>query len=76
MTDKLYTVVQKDKNLFNIINAETGTVVNRIILSGEIMNGPIVVGDRCTFIVETGPNQRLGMIYKLPNGTIINRYPV
>ena len=76
MANKLYTVVQKEKNIFNIINAETGTVLNRIILAGEIVGGPIVVGDRCTFVAETGPNQRLGMIYKLPNGTIINRYPV
>ena len=76
MSDKLYTVSQDRKDTFNIIDARKGTTVNRIIIAGEIVNGPVVVGDRCTFVVKTSDTQRFGVIYKLPNGTIINRFIV
>ena len=72
----IYTVAQFDKKTYNIIDAEKGTIVNRLILQdGEALSGPIVVGDRCTFIIKTGPSQQVGVIYKLPRGTIINRFP-
>ena len=75
MMNKTYTVTQTSPNTFNIIDMSNGTVINRIITQGQVVSGPIVVGERCTFVVETGPNQRMGMIYGLPTGTVINRYP-
>jgi hypothetical protein len=72
----IYTVSQLSKQTYNIIDAEKGTIVNRLILQdGEALSGPIVVGDRCTFIVKTGPSQQFGVIYSLPKGTIINKFP-
>lgn len=72
----IYTVALDRDNTFNIINAETGSIMNRIITSGEVISGPIVVGDKCTFIIQSTPSQKSGVIYKLPNGTLINRYIV
>lgn len=71
----VYTVSPYTDKLYNIIDAEKGTIVNRIVIQdGSVTSGPIVVGDRCTFIVSTGANQRVGYIYSLPKGTIINRF--
>ena len=72
----IYTVALDKNNTFNIINAETGSIMNRIITTGEVISGPIVVGDKCTFIIQSTPSQKSGVIYKLPNGTLINRYIV
>ena len=72
--NKAYTVTQVSPNSFNIIDISNGSVSGRIITQGSVVSGPIVVGDRCTFVVETGPNRRMGMIYSLPGGSIINRY--
>lgn len=72
----IFTVSLDRANTFNIINAETGVIVNRIITTGEVVSGPIVVGDKCTFVIQSTPTQKTGVIYKLPNGTIINRYIV
>lgn len=72
----IYTVSQADKKVYNIIDAEKGTIINRIVIQdGEVSSGPIVVGDRCTFIVKIGNNQLVGYIYRLPRGTVINRFP-
>jgi hypothetical protein len=75
-TSKLYTVVQVSPNHFNIIDASTGAFVNRITLQGTLMSGPIVVGNRCTVVVEFGGGSKFGMIYNLPDGALVNRYSV
>lgn len=74
--NKIFTVAQQGPNHFNIIDASTGAFVNRIVTQGDILSGPIVVGDRCTFIVKMGNGESIGMIYGLPQGTLINRYVV
>lgn len=74
--NKIYTVVQQGPTHFNVIDATSGTFVNRIVTQGEVISGPIVVGDRCTFVVQFPTGNKLGMIYSLPQGTIINRYVV
>jgi len=74
--NKIYTVVQAGPNHLNIIDTSTGGFVNRITLQGELVSGPIVVGNRCTLVVEYPGNARFGMIYNLPAGTLQNRYAV
>lgn len=74
--NKFYTVVQQGASHFNIIDAQSGTFVNRIVTQGEVISGPLVVGNRCTFVVQIGSGSKYGMIYSLPQGTIINRYVV
>jgi hypothetical protein len=71
----IYTVSPYTDKVYNIIDAEKGTIVNRIVIhDGIVSTGPIVVGDRCTFVVNTGNNQQVGYIYSLPKGTVINRF--
>jgi hypothetical protein len=72
----LYTVALKSNNLIHIIDATKGVTVNRTTVKGEIINGPIVVGDRFTVVTKQGNGSMLGLIYKLPAGTIINRFNV
>lgn len=74
--NKLYTVVQQGPSHFNIVDANSGVFVNRIITQGKVISGPIVVGNRCTFVVEIGSGTKFGMIYSLPQGTMVNRYMV
>jgi len=71
----IYTVAPYSDSVYNIIDAEKGTVVNRIVIhDGTVSSGPIVVGDRCTVTVATGDNQHVGYIYSLPKGTVIKRF--
>ena len=74
--DKIYTVVQKGPRLFNIVDANTGVFMNRILTQGDVVSGPIVVGNRCTIVVQIGSGTKFGTIYNLPQGNIINRYLV
>jgi len=74
--DKIYTVVQKGPRLFNIVDANSGVFMNRIMTQGDVVGGPIVVGNRCTIMVQIGSDTRFGMIYSLPHGRMINRYMV
>lgn len=74
--DKIYTVVQKGPRLFNIVDANTGVFMNRIMTQGDVVSGPIVVGDRCTIVVQIGSGTKFGTIYGLPRGNMINRYMV
>jgi len=73
---KLYTVSSISPGTIHIIDASSGAFVNRITYTGELVNGPIVVGDKCTFVVELPSKQKLGRIHKIPTGHLINQYPV
>lgn len=74
--NKIYTVVQQGPSHFNIIDATTGSFAGRIMPQGEVVSGPVVVGDRCTIVVKIGSGTKYGTIYSLPQGSIINRYMV
>lgn len=70
----MYTVSVEGPKLLKIIKLEGGITTNHIQLqTGEIDGSPIVLGDRCTFVVRDG-NQRIGMIYKIPQGTFITNF--
>jgi hypothetical protein len=73
---KLYTVSPISPGLLHIIDAANGTLVNRIVYTGELINGPIVVGDKCTFVIQLPSKQKLGRIHKIPTGHLLNQYPV
>ena len=76
MSNKLYTVTLKGTDTINIVDAEKGVTVNRTRIKGEIINGPIVVGDRFTVVTRQPNGSTMGFIYKLPAGTILNRFNV
>ena len=72
---KIYSVTLGSSGKLNIIDATTGRILNVILYNGDIINGPIVVGDRCTLVVKKG-NIRDGHIYKLPTGRLLQTYGV
>jgi hypothetical protein len=76
MNSGLYTVAVKSKNLIHIIDAKKGVTVNRTTIRGEIITGPIVVGDRFTVVAKQANGTNMGFIYKLPTGIIIDRFNV
>tara|TARA_R110000851_G_scaffold142641_1_gene281342 strand:+ start:402 stop:632 length:231 start_codon:yes stop_codon:yes gene_type:complete len=76
MDSGLYTVAVKSNNLIHIIDAKRGVTINRTTIQGEIINGPIVVGDRFTVVAKQKNGATMGFIYKLPTGIIIDRFNV
>ena len=72
----MFTVIQQGEKQFNIINLDTGVFVNRIIPPGKVLSGPVVVGNRCTIVIDDTNGNTIGLIYSLPQATIINRYVV
>lgn len=73
MNNKHYTVRPDGNGVFVIVDASTGTMVNRFNLPGQLVNGPIVSGDTCSVVTQTG-SIRTGFIIKIPTGNIINRF--
>jgi hypothetical protein len=70
----MYTVSIANPKLLNIIKIDGGVIINHIqVRSGELDGSPLVLGDRCTFVVKDG-NTRIGMIYAIPKGTFITNF--
>ena len=74
--DKVYSVTLGSTSRLNIIDATTGRVLNNIQVQGEIVNGPIVVGDKCTLVTQHPNSKRRGYIYRLPTGRLHNTFHV
>ena len=72
---KAYSVVLSTTNKLNIIDVVSGRVLNSIHINGQIINGPIVVGDKCTVVVDKSGN-RSGSIYTLPSGRLTQTFNV
>jgi hypothetical protein len=55
----------------------TGANVNQVHLDGDIVNGPIVVGDNCTVTIQKPDARRETRVYKMSTGAIIRtHYPL
>ena len=70
---KYYTVTPIGPGIFQVVDASNGAPVNRFNIPGQIISGPVVVGDQCTIITQAN-NTKTGYIVKLPTGHIINRF--
>jgi hypothetical protein len=68
-----YTVVHSGNNVVNIIDLRKNAIINRVRIQGTLINGPIVVGDRCSVVYQDG-SKRVGLVIKLPSGSIIDRF--
>lgn len=69
----MYTVAYSGNNIINIIDLTKNSIVNRVKVPGQVINGPIVVSDRCSVVYKTG-NQNKGIVIKLPSGAIVDRF--
>lgn len=74
--NEIYSVTPGSPGKLNVINATTGSILNIIQYDGDIVSGPIVIGDKCTLVVQNKYNQKSGRIYRLPQGTIHQTYNV
>lgn len=75
MSSKGYSVHQSSGNTLSIVDIQKNTVINRSTFRGMLTNGPIVVGDRCTYITTEAGKQK-GYVMKLPSGAVIDRFIV
>lgn len=73
--DKVYSISPGSAGRLNVIDASTGMTLNTIMIDGDIVTGPIVVGDKCTLVASKN-NVRRGYIYKLPSGMLYQSYSV
>ena len=73
MKNKFYTVIPVSNNTYSINDMSNGAQVNRVIVPGKLISGPIVTQDQCS--ITTIENQaNTTYILKLPSGAIINRF--
>ena len=74
-TDKtLYSIAVATPRKINVIKAHNGVVVNNFQINGDIISGPLVVGNNCTYVIETPSGQKQGFVRILPSGAIVNRF--
>ena len=74
--EKIYSVAVAGADKMNIINAMNGTVVHSFTLQGTLETGPVVAGDRCTYVVKLLNGERRGYIRKLPQGVVVASFKV
>lgn len=74
MKDELFSVALVNPRKVNIIKARNGVVVNNFSINGDLVSGPLVVGNNCTYVIETPSGQKQGFVRMLPSGAIVNRF--
>ena len=72
--NKIYSVIQASPGRVNIIDAQTGAVMSTFSYTGTLISSPIVVGDKCTYVLELPSKEKRGYVRKLPSGFVINQF--
>tara|TARA_R110002110_G_scaffold186980_1_gene394342 strand:- start:237 stop:470 length:234 start_codon:yes stop_codon:yes gene_type:complete len=75
-SEKIYTVALAGANRMNIINASNGTIYHSFTFQGALQTGPVVAGDKCTYVVELLNGEKRGFIRKLPQGVVVASFKV
>ena len=70
--NEILTAIQDNPRRILIANATTGATINILQLDGELVSGPIVVGDACTFTVRL-PNTKESRTHNMRTGALINK---
>lgn len=71
----VYSVTLSNQNRLHIIDAVSGRILNSINFTGTLINGPVVVGDKCTLVVDNN-GIRKGQVHQLPTGRLTQTYQV
>lgn len=66
----IYIAVMEDPTKVSVVDASSGVKLNYIRTDYPIINGPIVVGNRMTLIVQRPNGTKTGRIYNLPSGVL------
>ena len=72
---KIFSVTLGSDKRLNIIDVVSGRIMNNIQITGRLINGPIVVGDKCTIVTDNNGNRR-GYVHDLPSGRLSQTYQV
>jgi len=68
---KVYTAAATGKNVISIFDAERGILSYKINLGNvEIINGPVVTGERITVVIKDIQGKIFGKVYTLPRGIL------
>tara|TARA_A100001015_G_C14939122_1_gene691794 strand:+ start:727 stop:957 length:231 start_codon:yes stop_codon:yes gene_type:complete len=71
----VYSVTLSNTNRLNIIDAVSGRIMNNIQFTGTLINGPVVVGDKCTLVIDNN-GKRKGQVHQLPTGRLTQTFQV
>lgn len=71
--NKVLTAIIDTPRRLLFVDAPTGATVNTIQIDGDLISGPIVVGDQCTLTVKL-PNTTETRVYNMITGGIINKF--
>ena len=71
----VYSVTLGNQNRLNIIDAVSGRVLNNIQFTGTLINGPVVIGDKCTLVIDNN-GTRKGQVHQLPTGRLTQTFQV
>lgn len=74
MVDKVYTVIP-DGDKLKCYDTAHGALVNTYNFNGEVINGPIVTGDRVTVVLKT-ESGKFGKILSLPSFGLVSNFSV
>ena len=76
MSEKIYTVAVAGGNKMNVVDASNGTIATSFTFPGTLVTGPVVAGDKCTYVVRLTNNEQKGFIRKLPHGVVVASFKV
>lgn len=76
MNEKIYSVALAGSNKMNIIDATNGTIYHSFTFPGSVVQGPVVAGDKCTYVIELLSGEKRGFIRNLPQGVVVASYKV
>lgn len=74
MLNKVYTVVP-DGDKLKCYETQSGSIAGYYSFEGELLNGPIVTGDRVTVVIKT-VSGKTGRIFSLPSFGSISSFNV
>lgn len=71
---KILTAFMDTPTRLIFADATTGATINVLRLDGELISGPIVVGDNCTFTIRTASNSKETRVHNMTTGSLINKF--
>lgn len=74
MEHNLYTVIDTGQGTLKIIDATKGVQAGIISPRGALVTPPMVNGNTVSFIIQHNDGHRIGHVYKLPSGSLINQF--
>lgn len=72
--NEILTAVLDSPRRVLFVDATTGSIARSINLDGDLVTGPIVIGDQCTIGVRLNDSRTETRVINMKTGSIINRF--